>query len=335
MKIGFFELEGWEESLIKERFRGHQIFLSPDKIDADHLPADLTFDIVSTFVNSRLPKEVVEKFTGLKLVSTRSTGFDHIDAATVRERGGEVAYVPGYGDNTVAEYAMSLLLNLTRKTYQAIDQVKENGSFSLVGLRGVDLKGKTLGVIGTGRIGKEMIKIAQGFSMKVVAFDAFPDASYAAANNFTYASLEDLLSSADAISIHCPLNDSTKHLINLENLSKIKPGMYLVNTARGPIMETAAIVEGIQKGVFAGVATDVLEEEGEMHDELNHLASGHPKEEELRVLLANHILMHLPNVLITPHNAFNSREALNRILDTTLNNISSFIEGKPTNLVPR
>jgi D-lactate dehydrogenase len=223
---------------------------------------------------------------------------------------------------------------LTRKTYQAIDQIKESGSFLLDGLRGVDIKGKTLGVVGTGRIGKEMIKIAKGFGMEVVAYDPMPDDNFAAAAGFRYMSFENLLRTADIISFHCPCSEKTRHLINKESIGFIKKGAYLVNTARGPIIETDALVEALRSGILAGAGLDVLEEEGETKDELAFLTSAHPKEDDLRIMLENHILMKMPNVLITPHNAFNSQEALERILRTTLDNIRGFIAGKPVNLVP-
>ncbi|MFA6407107.1 MAG: NAD(P)-dependent oxidoreductase [Candidatus Paceibacterota bacterium] len=334
MKIGFFELEGWEEKIVRETFSGHEVRFSNMKITEQDLPPQNDFDVLSVFVDSRITPAVLTHFPSVKLITTRSTGFDHVDVAACKAKGISVASVPGYGDNTVAEFAFGLMLNLSRKLYQAIDQIKEIESFSQKGLRGFDLKGKTLGVVGTGRIGKEVIKIAKGFGMEVIAFDPFPNAETALALGFTYFPLEGLLGKADIITLHCPLTDITKHLINRKNIGMIKKGAYLINTARGGIVETDALVEALEKGILAGAGLDVLEEEGETKDEMRFLSENTPHEKELKTILQNHILMNMPNVIITPHNAFNSQEALERILSTTLENIAGFIAGTPKNIIP-
>lgn len=334
MRISFFELEGWEKERIQAALPGHELVLSGEKIDAFTSPLPETYaetEVLSVFVNSRLTREVLALFPKLQMVATRSTGFDHIDLDYCRERGIAVAYVPGYGDNTVAEFTFGLILNLTRRIYWSIDQLRETGSFSLRGLRGYDLKGKALGVVGTGRIGREMIRIAKGFEMSVLATDPHPDADYAAAQGFGYVPLEELLRVADIVSIHCPYNEATHHLVNQANIGSMKPGAFLVNTARGAIVETEALVKALSTGAIAGAALDVLEEEGETKDEL-HLLAAHPKEHDLKTILANHILMKMPNVLVTPHNAFNSNEALERILEVTLENVSAFLAGTPPHL---
>jgi D-lactate dehydrogenase len=338
MKIAFFEIEGWEEKILSAAFKaedGFELTISKEKIEPFSVPADKSFEILSVFVDSRLTKEVIGMFPNLKLIVTRSTGYDHIDLAACSEKGIAVAYVPGYGDNTVAEFAFGLLLNLTRKIYLGIDRIKEYGSFSLDGLRGIDLKGKTIGIIGTGRIGKEMIKIANGFGMKAIAYDVFPAKDLEEQLNFRYQTLEEVLSNSDVVSVHTPYMKETHHLLNTSNIPLMKKGSYLINTARGGIVETAAIVAGLENGTLAGVGLDVLEEEGETKDELEFLSKARPNEEELRTIIENHVLMKMPNVLITPHNAFNSQEALERILDTTLGNVRGFIEGKKINLVPQ
>jgi len=334
MKIGFFELEGWEEPAIRTNFTDAELVLNNNKIDELSILAATDFDVISVFVGSRITKDVLARFPNLKLIATRSTGYDHIDIAACGERGVMVAYVPGYGDNTVAEFAFGLLLSLIRKIYKGIDQIKETGSFSLEGMRGADLKGKTIGIVGTGRIGKEAVKIAKGFGMQVIAFDPMPDNAYAAAIGFKYAAtLEELLGSSDVITIHCPLTPATTHLINENNTKSIKRGAYLINTARGGIVSTEALAAALNDGILAGAAVDVLEEEGELQEELTFLSKGHPKESELQTLLRNHILMRMPNVLITPHMAFDSTEALGRILDTTFANMKGFIAGTPVNIV--
>lgn len=327
-------MEGWETDLILKRFPSEQISFHKEKIDPLNLPEENDFEILSVFVNSRLTREVIAHFSNLKFVVTRSVGYDHIDLEAARERGIVVSYVPGYGDNTVAEFAFGLILNLTRKIYQGIDQIKESGSFALSGLRGIDIKGKTIGIIGTGRIGREMVKIANGFGMRVLAFDPFPNAELARELGFEYVDFETLLRSSDIVSLHCPYNEKTHHLINKGNIGLMKKGAYLINTARGPVLETEALIQALQAGVLAGAGLDVLEEEGETKDELAYLSQGHPNEAELKTMLQNHILMEMPNVLITPHTAFNSQEAMERILNTTLGNIADFLAGKLTNVVP-
>ena len=333
MKIGFFELEGWEEQIVREQFAGHELRFSNEKITETSIPLQKDFDIISVFVDSRITANVIAQFPNLKCVTTRSTGYDHVDVAACKAKGIKVGYVPGYGDNTVAEFAFGLILNLTRKQYKAIDQIKEYESFALEGLRGMDLKGKTLGVLGTGRIGREAIKIANGFGMHVVAFDPFPNQEASASLGFVYMSLENVLKTADVITIHCPLTPETRHLINVKNVGLIKRGAYLVNTARGGIVETGALVTALMDGTLSGAGLDVLEEEGDVKDEMKLLSDTQMREEKMRVMIQNHALIRMPNVLITPHNAFNSQEALQRILTTTLENINGFIAGTMKNVV--
>lgn len=335
MKIGFFEVEGWEEPVVREALPGHDLFFSHEKIDAYTMPETRDFEALSVFTGSRLTDEVFAQFPDLKLAATRSTGCDHVDADAAAARGIATAYVPGYGDNTVAEFAFGLLLAITRNIYAAVDQVKERESFALDGLRGVDLKGKTLGVIGTGRIGKEAVKIAKGFGMQVAAFDPHPDGDFAAAQGFAYVSLEDLLCASDMVTIHCPATPQTFHLINRNNIGLMKQGSYLVNTARGTVVETAALVAALKSGKLRGAALDVMEEEGEVKDELDFLASGRANEEDLKTIILDHELMKMPNALITPHTAFNSEEAVRRILDTTIENIKGFLAGSVPHPMPR
>ena len=338
VNIGFFDLEGWEEKMIRDALPGYTMQFYKEKLH-EYSGSELGFEAISVFVNSEVTKEVIGKFPNLKLIVTRSTGYDHIDLGYCKEKNITVAFVPGYGDNTVAEFAFALILNLTRKMYESIDHLKETGAFSYKGFRGVDLKGKTIGVIGTGRIGKESINIAKGFGMNVIAYDPYPNEEYAKQIGFIYMSLDELLNNSHVITIHTPLNDGTFHLLNMENIGLIKRGAYLVNTARGGIVETQALVYALEKGILAGAGLDVLEEEGEVKDEMKFLKKdetdvittvkdllkGEDTTEKLKTVIANHILMKMPNVLITPHNAFNTQEALERILNTTLENIKGFV----------
>ena len=331
MKVAFFEIEEWEKEIIRNNLSCETSFFE-EKIDFENLPAQVDFNAVSTFIDSKIDKLVLDSLPNLKFIATRSTGYDHIDLFSCNEKGIKVSFVPGYGDNTVAEYTFGLILNLTRKIYKAINQIKQKESFSLRDLRGIDLMGKTIGVIGVGRIGKEVIKIAKGFDMNIVAFSPHQDIEFSKNLGFSYVSLEELLGLSDIITIHCPYNKSTHHLINKGNIDLVKKGSFFINSARGGIIETEALVYALEKGIFQGAALDVLEEEGELKDELHLLSKKGIHEEELKVILYDHILMNFPNVLITPHNAFNSKEAMERILNITIENIKSFIENKPINI---
>ncbi|MEK7481818.1 MAG: hydroxyacid dehydrogenase [Patescibacteria group bacterium] len=326
MKIAFFEIENWEADYVKQRLSDVEFFFSKEKLNKDNLPEQKDFDAVSVFVGSEVKKEVIDSFPNLKLITTRSTGFDHVDLKIAKKKGVKIGYVPGYGDNTVAEFAFGLLLNLSRKIYAAADRIKEIGSFSFEGLQGFDLSGKTMGILGTGRIGKYAIKIAKGFGMNVIAYDVFPNKDLEKELGFQYVSLDELLANSDVISLHLPYNESTHHIINSQNISKIKKGAVIINTARGALLETEALIKALNSGIIGGYGADVLEEEGIIKDERAFLLYGHPEEHNLKTALANHVLIDMPNVIITPHNAFNTKEALQRILDTDIENIKSFIE---------
>lgn len=330
MKIQFFEIEKWEEEYVKNSLQNTvnslQLGFFENKLNKENLPVERDAEVISVFVGSKVDKDVIDAFPNLKLITTRSTGLDHIDIKYANDNGITVAYVPGYGDNTVAEFAFGLLLALSRKIYLGVDRIKETGEFSFDGLQGFDLRGKTIGVVGTGRIGQHSIKIAKGFDMNVIAFDTFQNEKLAQELGFKYVSLDELLGQSDVITIHVPLLPSTYYLINKENIFKIKKGAILINTARGPIIETDALVQALNEGILAGAGLDVLEEEDVIKNEKEFLLRGHPEGHNMKTVLENHILMDMPNVLITPHNAFNTKEALQRILDTDIKNLKSFIE---------
>ncbi|MEK7091774.1 MAG: hydroxyacid dehydrogenase [Patescibacteria group bacterium] len=336
MRVTFFELENWEKDYLQAKdlsSLGAVEFIDTP-LTKDSLPTDTSAEALSVFVNSVIDEAVLAHFPNLKLIVTRSTGFDHINLELCRSRGIAVANVPSYGEDTVAEYTFALLLNLSRKVYLGFDRIRETGSFSLDGLRGFDLKGKTLGVIGTGRIGKNVVEIATGFNMKIVAYDPFPDQAYATKFNYSYASFDEVLAQADIVTLHVPYTKDNHHLINADRIAVMKKGAYLLNTARGPLVDTIALVEALRSGHLAGAGLDVLEEENlTKGEEMHWLSQGKAEEHDLRAVLANHLLVDLPNVIITPHNAFNTWEALKRILDTSLEDLQSFSAGTPQNIV--
>lgn len=332
MKIAFFDLEDWEQEELKEGlFEGHELHLSTHPLNERTLEEDRDAEIVSVFIHSQLTRAALARLPKLKLIVARSTGFDHIDLECCHERGILVSNVPSYGENTVAEHTFALILALSRNIHKAFVHTLAR-DIPFAELRGFDLAGKTLGVVGAGRIGLHVIKIAKGFGMQVVAFDVHPEPLLAEVLNFRYLPLDQLLEVSDIISLHCPYTPKTHHLLNGENIHKIKRGALLINTARGGLIDPAGLTLALDEGILAGAGLDVLEGEELLKDERQILAQP-PAQDKLRTLLFNHSLLNRDNVVITPHIAFNSREAVQRILDTTVENLRAFLRGSPQNLV--
>ncbi|MEK6918292.1 MAG: NAD(P)-dependent oxidoreductase [Nanoarchaeota archaeon] len=321
MKIVFFEVEDWEEKYLKEKLKGNELIFFKDELNDKIIESVQNAGIISVFIYSKVDKKILDKFQNLKAIITRSTGFDHIDIKECRKRKISVLNVPSYGENTVAEHTFALILALSRKIHKSYERTTR-GNFSLEGLRGFDLKDKTIGIIGLGNIGKHVARIAKGFEMKILAFDVKKDNSFAKKFNVKYSNFNDLLKNSDIVTLHCPYNKFTHHLINTKNIKLMKKGAYLVNTARGGNVETKALVWALAKKHLDGAALDVLEEESIIKEEIQLLSKNFQKK-ELENLLENHLLLTFDNVIITPHNAFNSKEALTRILDTTIENIKS------------
>ena len=308
-----------------------QIRFNPDPLTDDALRLAAGAEILSVFIYSTLTAKILRRLPKLRLIATRSTGFDHIDLAECRRRHVAVANVPSYGENTVAEHTFALILALSRNIHKAyVKTIK--GDFSLEGLQGFDLKGKTIGVVGAGHIGLHVIKMAKGFGMEVLAYDTRKNTFLSEVLDFRYASLETLLRRADIVTLHVPYAPSTHHLMNRTTFRLMKRGGLLINTARGGLVETDALVWAIEEGIVGGAGLDVLEGE-ELVKEERQLLSKDFSKEKLATALRNHILLHRENVVITPHIAFDSREALQRILETTASNITSFLSGVPINLV--
>lgn len=336
MKIGFFGIKDWEKEYIearKDKMPEVDFWFSSEIISEEHLPAQTDFDAISVFVDSSVKAKVLEKLPNLKFIATRSTGFDHIDLNECKRKDIAVSFVPSYGENTVAEFAFGLLLTLSRKIYESYDRIRETGNWSFEGLQGFDLKGKTIGVVGTGRIGRHSIRIAQGFGMNVIGYDLHPDAKLAEEFGFEYKSLDNLLSAADVVTLHVPYLPETHHLINEKRLGQMKKGAILINTSRGAVVETEALVKALKSGHLGGAGIDVFEEEGVVKDEMDFLVSGKAEGHNLKTIIANHVLVDMPNVVLTPHNAFNTKEALERILDTTIENVTGYLSGKIINEV--
>lgn len=327
-KIAFFEITAKEKNFIKKRFdKEYELFFSKDTLTESSIPSFINeAEVISPFIYSDISGKIISKAKKLKLISTRSTGFNHINLDGAKKRKISVANVPYYGENTVAEHTFALILALSRNLHKAYVRTIRS-DFSLEGLRGFDLKGKTLGVIGAGSIGVHVIKIAKGFGMNIIATDARPNHILTELLDFKYASLDELLSKSDIITLHCPYNQNTHHLINMNNINKVKKGTLFINTARSGIIEPKALYYAIEKNIFGGAGLDVFEGE-ELLKEENQMLTKNVSVEHLEALLKRNILLKRENVIVTPHMAFDSAEAIERILETTAENIKSFFNGK-------
>lgn len=330
VKIAFFEVEEWEEPLLKQSFPDSEIKFFEDKLDSETVEQVKDAEVLSIMVWSHATKEVLGKMPYLKFIATRSVGFDHIDLDYCKEKGIIVSNIPKYGRDTVAQHTMTLILALSRNLISSVERTRR-GDFSLDGLRGFDLAGKTLGVIGAGHIGGRVIELALCFGMKILIFTRTKDEELAKNSNISYVDLDTLLENSDVITLHAPHTKETEHIINMQNLEKIKKGAILVNTSRGPLIETQAILEGLERGILKGAGLDVLEEECSLKEERELLTGEFLKSCDIKTQLLNHVLLTRDDVVITPHNAFNSNEALQEIIDITIKNIKSYLEGNPEN----
>jgi D-lactate dehydrogenase len=332
MKIAIFEVEPWEGDAFSTLRGEHELVLVREPLRQANAERHADAECISTFIYSELGSDVLQYFSQLKLIATRSTGVDHIDTAYCRQQGVAVCNVPSYGEHTVAEHVFGLLLTISHRLTEAIDRTRK-GDFSQQGLQGFDLRGKTLGVIGTGAIGRCVIEIAKGFRMQVVAYDLKPDETFASHMGFRYASLDDVLSTADVLTLHVPATRATHHLLSGEQFARMKDGMVLINTARGSLVDVRALVQALAEGKVAAAGLDVLPDEPVIREEAELLRSLFREQHDLQTLLANHILLRLRHVYVTPHSAFNTREAVGRIITTTVDNIRAFAHGEPRNLV--
>jgi D-lactate dehydrogenase len=332
VKIAVFEVEAWEQSAFEGLKEDHEIDFTAEKLSQDTAATYADAEIISTFIYSNLNERILANFSGLQLIATRSTGFDHINLDYCRKNDIAVCNVPSYGCETVAEHVFGLLLTISHHLVEVIDRTRR-GDFSLKGLTGFDLRGKTIGVIGTGEIGACVIEIARGFGMHIVAYDTRPRQELAAEFGFDYMALDDLLAAADVITLHIPASDKTHQFIAAEAFDKMKRGVILINTARGSVVDVQALVQAISEGKVSAAGLDVLPEEPVIREEAELLRSAAREEYDKTALLAGHILLRLRNVVITPHSAFNTREAIGRILDTTVENIKAFTGGEEQNIV--
>ena len=332
MRIAVFEIEAREAPIFERLNAEHDVRMVQGALRVGNTGRFKETEAISTFIYSKLDRAVLERLPLLKLIATRSTGFDHIDTAYCDEHGITVCNVPTYGDNTVAEHVFALLLALSHRLIEAVERAR-TGHFSPEGLQGFDLEGKTIGVIGAGSIGRHVIRIAKGFGMEVVAFDMRPEEALADALGFRYASFDDLLSASDVITLHVPASPSTHHLLSSDAFASMKEGVVIINTARGEVIDTRALIQGLTSGKVAGAGLDVLPDEPLIREEAELICSVYCDQHDLRNLVADHVLLRLRNVVVTPHSAFNTYEAVARIIETTVANIEAFARGDPQNVV--
>ena len=331
MRVAFFEMKNWEKNYFKKKLKGHMLKFFAEKLNLENANEIKDFDAVSVFVYSKVDTQIIAALPNLKLVATRSTGFDHIDLEACRKKKIIVSNVPSYGENTVAEHTFALILSLSRNICKVCTRSLRY-DFTIEGLKGFDLKDKTLGVVGAGRIGLHVIRIAKGFGMNVLAYDVNQNDLLSEVLGFEYVSLEELLSKSDVITLHVPYNKFTHHLINKDRVKLMKKGAILINTARGAVVDTEALIEALNKGILAGAGLDVLEGE-ELIKEEKQLLYDQKKLAVLSNLVKGHILLSKENVVFTPHIAFYSQEALERILEITVQNIKTFSSENPQNVV--
>ena len=312
IKVAFYDTKAYDKPSFENYGTLHDIqfrFLET-KLNKDTSALAEGCDAVCVFVNDSVDADVIEKLydCGVKLVALRSAGYNNVD---VRAAYGKihVVHVPAYSPYAVAEHAAALLLTSVRRIHKAYNRTREF-NFSLSGLTGFDLHGKTVGVIGTGKIGRIFIDICRGFGMKVIAYDLYQ------MDGIDYVSLETLFAESDVISLHCPLTDETKHMINSTAIAQMKKGVVIVNTSRGALIDAEALLDGIKSRKIGAACLDVYEEEADIFFEDR---SGHIMDDELLSRLIS-----MPNVIVTSHQAFLTEDALNNIAETTVNNILSY-----------
>ncbi|HJB29328.1 MAG TPA: 2-hydroxyacid dehydrogenase [Candidatus Blautia faecavium] len=318
MKILFYGTKNYDEQFFEKllpKYPGIQIKFIEANIHEETAALAKGYDAICAFVNADLGTSVIEVLNqqGVRLILMRCAGYNNVDLTTAHKYGMKILRVPGYSPEAVAEHAMALALTANRHTHKAYIKCREN-NFALNGLMGVNFYQKTAGIIGTGKIGQAMAKICRGFGMKVIAFDLFPNKDL---DFLEYVSLDELLAQSDLISLHCPLTDETKHIINEDSIAKMKDGVILVNTSRGGLIKTEDLIAGIRDHKFFAIGLDVYEEETDfVYEDMSE-----------RILPTSTIqrLLSFPNVTMTSHQGFFTEEALSNIAETTLDNAKAYM----------
>ncbi len=320
IRIAFFDTKEYDRKLFDKYNKdyGYDITYFETTLNTETAPLTQGFDAVCIFVHDKINKrtfEILEK-NGVKLVALRCAGFNNVD---LKNKGNvRVVYVPEYSPYAVAEHACALLLNVTRKLYKSYQRTRKY-NFTLDGLLGFDIHGKTVGVIGTGKIGKVFIQIMKGFGTNVIAYDVYPNEQASRELGFEYVSLDELYKRSDIISLHCPLTPETENIINSSSISKMKDGVVLINCSRGKLIDTTSLIKEMETGKIGGVGLDVYEDEDEFF--LRDMTNSYKRDTNLSILLS------MPNLIITSHQAFFTSEALNKIASDTCENIKQVFDG--------
>lgn len=328
IKLLFFDTKEYDKKLFDEYNKdyGYNITYLETKLNFETAPLAQGFDAVCIFVNDFVDKKTLDilEECGVKLIVLRCAGYNNVDIENLPD-GLKVVRVPEYSPYAVAEHAVALLLSIDRKIYKAYQRTKKY-NFTLNGLLGFDIHNKTVGVIGTGKIGKAFIKIMKGFGTEVLAYDVFEDKEAEEKLGFRYTTLDELYQKSDIISLHCPLTNENNKMINSDSIDKMKDGVVIINTSRGKLIDTKSLIDKLEENKIGGLGLDVYEEEAEFF--LNDMSNSYKRDRELSVLLS------MPNVVITSHQAFFTREALDKIASVSLSNIKEFFEvGKCVNEV--
>jgi D-lactate dehydrogenase len=321
MKIAVFSSKSYDRTFLEAANSDHELIFFEPRLTAATAPLATGFAAVCVFINDQLQADTLRQLAqqGTRLIALRSAGFNNVDLAIAAELNLTVVRVPAYSPHAVAEHAVGLILMLNRKLNRAYNRVRED-NFSLEGLLGFDLHGATVGIVGTGKIGLCFAQIMNGFGCRLLAYDVVQNPECLKLG-VQYVPFSELLSAADVVSLHCPLMPETHHLIKTETIGLLKPGMMLINTSRGGLIDTAAVIAGIKSGQIGYLGIDVYEQEEDLFFE--DLSNTIVQDDTFQLLQS------FPNVVITAHQAFFTREALQNIAETTLGNVSDFESGRP------
>ncbi len=319
-KIAFFSTRPYDREFFENNNTAHEFEFFETRLRPQTVNLARGFDGVCVFVNDRINEETLELLNeaNVRLVALRSAGFNNVDLKAAKKNNIRIMRVPAYSPESVAEHALALMMTLARKTHKAYNRVRD-GNFSLVKLTGFNIYGKTIGVIGTGQIGKAFCRIMAGMGTRVVAYDKYPSADMEALG-VTYKTLDEVLSMGDIISLHCPLTPETHHIINKNSLAKMKSGAMLINTSRGKLVDTMATIEALRDGNLGSLGIDVYEEEEKLF--FRDLSEQIIRDDQIQRLMI------FPNVLITAHQGFFTKESLEQITQTTLKNFDDFMAGR-------
>ncbi len=320
-RIAFFDTKPYDRKSFESspEYNDYEITFFETRLTERSVALTKGFDVVCAFVNDEITRPVIDTLyeNGIKVIAMRCAGYNNVDVCHAHDRITMVR-VPAYSPHAVAEHALALLMTLNRKVHRAHLRTRDN-NFSIVGLVGMDLHGKTVGVIGAGKIGRIMVDILCGLGMDVLVYDKFQDQEWAESKGVRYAELDEIYAKSQVISLHCPLMKETQHLINEESIAKMRDGVIIINTSRGPLINTSALIHGLKSKKIGAAGLDVYEEEAEyfFEDYSNSMVNDD--------VLAR--LLTFPNVVVTSHQAFLTEEALANISGTTFSNITSFFNG--------